>query len=208
MKLSQHIESDNISKIDPVFLSVCVVAVMLLLIIIALTLYICKIRRKSSLALAHQASNMTEDGPILCPDEKNEVMSDEGESNGISLYDASNNDADYRLFLLMDRKINEQLLFLNPELNRMALCELISVDKNRMGRILKRYSGEANLTAYINRKRMIYAAHQMLEHPEWSIRGVAQSSGITNLATFNRLFRQHFHMSPTKYIKNYPERTQ
>ena len=111
-------------------------------------------------------------------------------------------DADLMIFKRMDRMIDEQQLYLNPNLNRDDLCALIGVDKNRMGSILKQYSSETNLKAYINRKRMLHALQLMRRHPEWTILAIAQSSGITNTATFNRIFRQNFGMSPTEYLKS------
>lgn len=109
-------------------------------------------------------------------------------------------DDNQMLFQRIDRRIDEEKLFLNPDLNRDSLCELFGIDKNRMGQVIKAYSDSDNLSAYLNRKRMQYAVVQMREHPNWKMQAIAESCGIPSISSFNRVFKQVYGMSPTDYI--------
>ena len=192
--MSQSTEQFNNSELElqlheAIIISLCLVAVILLLIIIGLLLYFHKNTSEEFRQAINEfldSSGCVGHSPILYGKEKD--IQDEDET-----------DIDRALFLRLDRMVTEEQLFTDPNLNREKLCELIGVNKNRIGSILKQYSGEANLSAYINHKRMIYAVCQMREHPNWTILAIAQSSGITNTTTFNRLFRKTFGMYPTEY---------
>ena len=169
------------------------ISAILLLAIVGRLFYFRKIRQKNR--LMRQAIDEIagyRESMLLSSNPKSQSASE----------DPHEEDANHRLFMRMDRIIDEQQLYMNPNLNRDELCTLVGIDKNRMGSIIKQYSSEQNLTAYINHKRMLYAVQQMRRHPKWTILAVAQSSGITNTATFNRIFRQSFGMSPTEYLKS------
>ncbi len=87
-------------------------------------------------------------------------------------------------------------------MNRDDLCRLAGVDKNVLGNIIKRYSGAPNSQVYINRKRIQYAILLLRDHPEWTMLAVAESCGMRNTSTFNRIFRQTYGITPTTYIKS------
>ena len=95
----------------------------------------------------------------------------------------------------------EEKLFLNPDLSRDDICEMFDVDKNKIGQIIKAYSGSNNLSAYLNRKRVQYAVLQMRKHPNWKIPAIAESCGIPSISSFNRVFKQVFGMSPTDFAQ-------
>ena len=110
-------------------------------------------------------------------------------------------DPDLKLFRELDRLVEERQLFLDPDLDRDGLCAMLGTDKNRMGRMVGLYSGSPNLPAYLNRKRIRYATEQMRLHPEWTLRAIAQASGIQSTTNFNRIFREEFGMSPSEYLR-------
>ena len=111
-------------------------------------------------------------------------------------------DREASLFLALDRSLEADRLYLNPDLNRDDLCNLIGVNRNTLGNILQQYSGAANSQVYINRKRIQHAIRLLHEHPEWTMRSVAEACGMRNTATFNRIFRQTYGMTPTEYVKH------
>lgn len=111
-------------------------------------------------------------------------------------------DGSAALFADLDRRIDSEQLYLNPDLSRDDLCRLSGIDKNALGGLLKQYGGAANLQVYINRKRIRYAVLMLRRHPEWTMLSIAQACGMTNTATFNRIFRQTYGMTPTEYVKS------
>lgn len=119
-----------------------------------------------------------------------------------------NVDADKELFLNIDRRIDEDKLFLNPDTNRDSLCEQFGIDKNRIAQLIKTYGDSDNLSAYLNRKRIQYAVVQMRKHPNWKMQAIAELCGIPSISSFNRVFKQVYGMSPTDYIhKDSPRRS-
>ncbi len=108
------------------------------------------------------------------------------------------------LFLALDKRLDSERAYLNPDLNRDDLCRLIDVDKNVLGGIIKQYSGAPNSQVYINRKRIQYAVVLLRQHPEWTIMAVSESCGMRNTVTFNRIFRQTYGITPTEYLKGRP----
>ena len=114
---------------------------------------------------------------------------------------SASQDPDYVLFQRLDIMMDQEQLFLDPTLDRERLCELLGIEKNRMGRLIQLYSGCQNLPGYVNRKRVQHACRLMLQHPEWTLQAVAESSGIPSMATFNRVFRSVQGMSPTAWLR-------
>lgn len=110
-------------------------------------------------------------------------------------------DPDYALFLRLEELMDGEQLYLDPSLDRERLCGLLGIEKNRMGRLIRVYSGCDNLSAYVNGKRIRHACTLMLQHPEWTLQAVAESSGIPSIATFNRAFRVALGLSPTAWLQ-------
>lgn len=110
-------------------------------------------------------------------------------------------DPDYVLFLQLEALLDGEQLYLDPSLDRERLCGLLGIEKNRMGRLIRVYSGCDNLSAYVNGKRIRHACTLMLQHPEWTLQAVAESSGIPSIATFNRAFRAALGLSPTAWLR-------
>ena len=110
-------------------------------------------------------------------------------------------DEDKKLFLRIDSIVDKRLLFLNPDVNREMLCNMVGIDKNQIARIIKTHSGADNLTAYLNRKRMQYAVVLMRKNPNWKIQAIADACGTPSISTFNRVFKQVYGMSPSEYAK-------
>lgn len=105
---------------------------------------------------------------------------------------------DQILFKTLDRIVVRQNLFLNPNLSREELMRLMQVNKNHFGQIIQQHTG-SNVTTYINNKRLEYAAKLLQTHSNYTIAAIAESCGIPNVPTFNRLFKAKFGMTPTEF---------
>lgn len=105
-----------------------------------------------------------------------------------------------RLFEQLDRKINEQRLFLNPGLSREDLMRLINISKNQIAQVIQAGTG-TNLAGYLNGLRMEYAARLLIRYPEYTVNAIAQDAGIPNLSSFHRLFKNRFGMTPSEFRK-------
>ncbi len=181
----------------------CGGAAVLVVVVVAMLLHVRRMRQKNRFmaqTLDELASRLTLQntdgmGGFFAKEASGQPASD-------APTEATDENGSAALFLTLDRQIEAERLYLDPELNREDLCNLLGVDKNTLGSLLRQYSGAANSRVYINRKRIQHAVRLLREHPEWSIRTVAETCGMKNTATFNRVFRQTYGMTPTEYVKH------
>lgn len=106
---------------------------------------------------------------------------------------------DEQLFQWMDHTIEEKMLFKQSDLKRSTMLKMLGIGKDRFGRIVRTFHPEANFTAYINEKRVHYAAKQIAQNPRVPIKTWVFECGMSNPITFCRLFRKYFGMTPTQY---------
>ena len=60
-----------------------------------------------------------------------------------------------RLFARLDEAVEKEKLYARHDLRREMLCAVIGVDRNRIATVIRTQSGTANLSDYINRKRIL-----------------------------------------------------
>lgn len=100
-----------------------------------------------------------------------------------------------RLCQLMEEKTP----YSNPALNRDSLAEMLGTNRNLLAEAVRLHQKDTNLVDFINRYRVKHAAKLLADYPQMQITDVELVSGFNSHATFNRLFKQHFGMSPTEY---------
>lgn len=132
----------------------------------------------------------------------NGVTRDNGKSKDSSSASDDIEAENERLFVKLDAQISRDRLFLKPNFGRDDMARLIGVDKNRIGRIMSRYSDASNASVYINTKRVEYGAKLLRKHPEYTIAAIALECGMTNTVTFNRTFKEVYGMTPSEYREN------
>ena len=103
---------------------------------------------------------------------------------------------DLHLFEKMDQAIRKDQLFTQHGMGREHLCRLLGVNRNRFAEIMRKYSGERNVCAYLNRMRMEYAVSMMREHPNWSLAAIIESCGMS-LTPFKKCFKETYGMPPS-----------
>ena len=105
---------------------------------------------------------------------------------------------DLERFKLMDQVVTEQKLFLNADINRRNLMRLAGVDKNRFA-LMMRNCANTNFAGYINSKRMEYALQLIKEHPDYTMKNIAETCGFSSQSTFFRVFKSIYGVTPTEF---------
>ncbi|SEF72596.1 helix-turn-helix domain-containing protein [Parabacteroides chinchillae] len=110
----------------------------------------------------------------------------------------TNEPADSDLFATLQEIIVKEKLFLQPDLTREYLLKRIKTDKNRFARMLQE-NANSNFNSYINDMRLEYSMLLMKQYPHHTIQAIAQDSGISNVRTYHRLFKEKMGMTPAEY---------
>lgn len=103
---------------------------------------------------------------------------------------------EYKLFVQFDKKVRDERLYLNYQMQRDDFARLMGVDRNRFATIIKEYTGGGNLNSYLNDMRLEYSIFLFKNHPEMSIQEVGEASALPSSTTFYRLFKEKYDISP------------
>lgn len=85
-----------------------------------------------------------------------------------------------------------------PDLGAMA--ELFHYNPKYLGRRFKEKTGQS-VSQYCNRRRLERAA-TLLSGSDGSVLRIATELGFNNVTYFNRLFKEHYGLTPTEYRKD------
>lgn len=102
-------------------------------------------------------------------------------------------------FSLFDRQMDEHRLYCQPDIDLKTTSLTLGLTQRSILQLLKDSEGSPTFTEYIAHKRMTYASQLLKEKPNWNIDAIGREAGIMSDATFRRLFRKHFGMSPSEY---------
>lgn len=105
---------------------------------------------------------------------------------------------DKKLFDKLERLLDEEMLYLNPDITRDQLIKQIHIPKNAFGQLIQTYTG-TNFKAYINNKRLEYSLILLKDSQNHTIESVAVDSGFNNARSFYRIFRERYGMTPSEY---------
>lgn len=116
---------------------------------------------------------------------------------------ASADDADGSIseFELMEQKLWNDKVFVNPELNRGMLAEACGKSKARVFQLIYDNTG-LTPNDYINKLRVEYSVKLMKEHPRWTVDAIAEASGYTRRATYYSNFKKVFGITPAQYRRD------
>ena len=106
------------------------------------------------------------------------------------------NDELYRWF---DNRMDELRLFCQPDIDLKTTAQTLGLTQRSILQMLKTAEGNLTFTEYITNKRLAYACQLLEDKPNWNIDAIAHEAGILSDATFRRLFRKHYNMSPSEY---------
>lgn len=105
------------------------------------------------------------------------------------------------LFSRLKRLMDEEKLFLDPDISREKVAQILSTNKQYLSEAITQYAG-LTFTNYIIAFRLSYACNLLL-HTSDTIESVASQSGFSSARTFYRLFRQKTGVSPTQFRLNH-----
>ncbi len=108
-------------------------------------------------------------------------------------------------YMKFTEKFNKVIKFIDKnymhDISLDTLADIAGYSKYHFSRIFKQFSSMSHVT-YINRRR-IRAAETLLLNPKLSITDVAINSGFSSLTTFNRVFKEIKHCTPSEFKKLY-----
>lgn len=102
------------------------------------------------------------------------------------------------IFEKLDYIIKRDKMYLSPDLSREELTRIVRMNNTRFAKMIKENT-DTNLNGYINNLRLNYAIHLMKEQPDYTLRAIAESSGINSMPTFPVLFKGRTGMTPSEF---------
>lgn len=102
------------------------------------------------------------------------------------------------IFEKLDYIIKRDKMYLSPDLSREELTRIVRMNDTRFAKMIKENT-DTNLNGYINNLRLNYAIHLMKEQPDYTLRAIAESSGINSMPTFHQLFKGRTGMTPSEF---------
>ena len=102
------------------------------------------------------------------------------------------------IFEKLDYIIKRDKMYLSTDLSREELTRIVRMNNTRFAKMIKENT-DTNLNGYINNLRLNYAIHLMKEQPDYTLRAIAESSGINSMPTFHQLFKGRTGMTPSEF---------
>ena len=96
--------------------------------------------------------------------------------------------------------MREKKMYLDCDFQRQTLVDELHLDRNKIGRLIRKYSGYPNLSAYINSYRLEHACDALAnDDMRTTIDNISRQSGFTTIRTFQRLFKDAYGMTPAEF---------
>jgi len=107
-----------------------------------------------------------------------------------------NGSEQYRWF---DQQVDRLRLYCQPDIDLKTTAQTLGLTQRAIIQLLKEAEGAPTFSEYVTAKRLAYACQLLDEKYNWNINAVAREAGILSDATFRRLFRKHYGVSPSEY---------
>ncbi|HZW77050.1 MAG TPA: helix-turn-helix domain-containing protein [Flavobacteriaceae bacterium] len=103
-------------------------------------------------------------------------------------------------FLMVERFMDAQKPFLDPDLTLPALADGLNVSTHHLSQVINEKHG-SNFFDYINRYRVeeVKRKIQMEQYQNYSLLGIALESGFNSKSSFNRVFKQVTGITPSQF---------
>ena len=102
------------------------------------------------------------------------------------------------IFEKLNFTITQDKLYLSSDLSREELAKKVHLNNTRFARMIKENTG-TNLNGYLNNLRLKYAIQLLKEQPNYTLKAIAEESGINSMPTFHNLFKVKTGMTPSEF---------
>ena len=106
-----------------------------------------------------------------------------------------------RLYERLEEKMKQEELFRDPNLSLAQLAALMEVTENQLSQAFAYHN--SSFYQFVNRYRLdaFTATLKEQELARFTISGLAEQAGFSSRATFYKVFKSHYGMSPSIYLK-------
>lgn len=105
-----------------------------------------------------------------------------------------------KLYASFLKIMNEEELFKDPNLTVEQICAKLGTNRTYLGNSIKQCA-QTTIAKFISQFRLRWAAEELVRNPNNPIMAVGEDAGFNSKATFNRLFKDQFGISPSSYRK-------
>ena len=125
---------------------------------------------------------------------------DENNGASVSATGSGMSTRDIRLMEQVICEIEDRRLYLQPKLAQKDVLDIVHMPSYQFGTLFKRHTGES-FNEYINRRRMEYAAKQLIEHTDYTVEAIAEECGFSTKQYFHRKFLEFSGLTPSDFRK-------
>lgn len=107
----------------------------------------------------------------------------------------------------LDRLMEEEEIFLNPELSLDKLAELADIRPRQLSQLIQQIYGK-KYKEYVNHYRVLYAQKLLISdmHPFPTMFTIALESGFNSESSFYKIFKEDTQFTPKQYRENLPRK--
>lgn len=105
---------------------------------------------------------------------------------------------DEQLNAWIDEKVQQDLMFCDPELDLKTMAQRLGITQKRLRNFIKD-SKYDRLYDYLTEKRILYACKLLKENPNWTIEAVSKDVGFVSRTTFQEAFKKYIGITPARY---------
>lgn len=109
--------------------------------------------------------------------------------------------ADQQIYALLSRLMEEEQLFLSPDIKVSDVANQLAISEARLRRVINQAFGYGNFRQFLNAFRLEFACNRLADpaHASEKILSISMDSGFASLASFNRVFKDVHGCTPTEY---------
>lgn len=129
-----------------------------------------------------------------------EELAEETDKESEGSEESEEEEQNRRIFQELNQIVVQKQLYLSPELSREDLAQIVHLNHARFARMIRECTG-TNFNGYINELRINHAIKLMKEHPNYTIRAIADESGFNSAPILYTLFKKKTGMTPYEFKK-------